>query len=80
MAVRRKNNQAPGAATPSDPVAFQLDRLNRLVGLLAVKGEAQNEKIRVLSSAGFSNTEIAQMLGITSNAVNVALFRVRAKK
>ena len=32
-----------------------------------------------LSKCGFSNTEVAQLLGMTQNAVNVALHRKRQK-
>jgi DNA-binding CsgD family transcriptional regulator len=58
----------------------QLEKITRLLALLAVKGESQSEKIKVLSGAGFSNTEIAELLGLTPNSVNVALHRLRAKR
>jgi DNA-directed RNA polymerase specialized sigma24 family protein len=58
----------------------QLERLTRLLALLVVKGESQAEKMRVLAGAGFANTEIAELLGLTPNAVNVALHRSRTKK
>ncbi len=79
MAHPRKNNHQT-EVRPQDPVALHLERLTRLLVLLAVKGDAQNEKMRVLSSVGFSNVEIAGLLGLTANAVNVGLHRVRAKK
>jgi DNA-binding CsgD family transcriptional regulator len=60
--------------------AKQFDKLIRLVALLVIKGESQAEKIKALAGAGFSNTEIADLLGLTANAVNVALHRIRAKK
>jgi DNA-directed RNA polymerase specialized sigma24 family protein len=79
VAARRKPkkssaNGEPGSDTP------QLDRLTRLLALLVVKGESQAEKIQLLSGAGFANTEIAELLGLTANAVNVTLHRLRSKK
>jgi DNA-directed RNA polymerase specialized sigma24 family protein len=79
VAARRKakKSSADGEAGGS---ARQLDRLTRLLALLVVKGESQAEKIQLLSGAGFANTEIADLLGFTANAVNVALHRLRSKK
>ena len=79
MVARRKpkKSSAEGEAGSSTP---QLDRLTRLLALLVVKGESQAEKIHLLSGAGFANTEIAELLGLTANAVNVALHRLRSKK
>jgi DNA-binding NarL/FixJ family response regulator len=57
-----------------------MQRLVRLLALLVVKGESQPEKIKVLSAAGFANTEIADLLGLSANAVNVAIHRIRAKR
>ncbi len=58
----------------------QLEKLTRLLALLVVKGESQPEKIKVLAGAGFTNTEIAELLEITANAVNIVLHRLRTKK
>ncbi len=79
MAARKKANSSAGAddanATPK-----QLEKLTRLLALLVVKGESQGEKIKMLAGAGFANTEIAQLLGITPNVVNVTLHRLRKNK
>jgi hypothetical protein len=56
-----------------------LHRLTNLVALLLVKGEPQPDQIRILAAAGYRNTEIAALLGLTSNAVKVALYRMRSK-
>ena len=53
-------------------IAFFDFWVNRLIG--------QAEKIGMLASVGFSHADVAQLLGITTNAVAVALFRIRAKK
>jgi DNA-directed RNA polymerase specialized sigma24 family protein len=78
VAARRKDKRPSTQEIKSD-TGPQLDRLIRLLALLVVKGESQAEKIQLLAGAGFANTEIAQLLGLTANAVNVALFRLRSK-
>lgn len=56
-----------------------MEKLVGLLALIAVRGESQPEKIKMLSGAGFTNMDIARLLGITSNAVAIALHRARAK-
>ncbi len=79
MATRRKAKAPLGAETPREK-SKQLEKLTRLLALLAIKGESKPEKIKMLAGAGFTNIEIAELLGVTGNAVNVALHRLRAKK
>ena len=79
MAGRRRNINVLSTEMSRTNVP-NLDRITRLLALLVVKGESQGEKVRLLSGAGFANTEIAEMLGLTANAVNVALHRARSKK
>lgn len=74
---KAKKGSPEGEAGSGAP---QFDRLTRLLALLVVKGESQAEKIQLLSGAGFANTEIAELLGLTANAVNVALHRLRSRK
>ena len=57
--------------------------LNKIVRILAA-GYAwqlgdmeQGQKAQHLSRCGFSNKEVAELLGMTTNAVNVALHRAR---
>lgn len=61
----------------------KLNLITRLLALNLVKDlKNQNEKILALSSFGFTPTIIAEMLGTSSNTVNVALskFRREVKK
>jgi DNA-binding NarL/FixJ family response regulator len=56
-----------------------MERITNLLALLLVKGESQPDKIQTLSAAGFQNTDIARLLGVTPNTINVALHRMRKK-
>jgi hypothetical protein len=77
VAARKKHKMQSSSAEASVNTAQQIERLIRLAALFVVKGEAQPEKIKMLSGDGFTNSEIAGLLGVTANAVNVALFRSR---
>lgn len=55
-----------------------LERIVNLAALLVVRGESQESKIRTLSGAGFSPSEIANLLGTTSNTVSVTLSKARS--
>ena len=54
-----------------------LDRIAKLLALLATKGETQGAQIAALNRIGFTNVELAQLLGTTPGAVGVALFKSR---
>jgi DNA-binding CsgD family transcriptional regulator len=55
----------------------KLDRMLRLLGLIAVRGLSQMQQIAILSRMGFSPKEIAEMAGTTPNTVRVALVSIR---
>ena len=60
------------------PLATAVLRVANVLALVAVKGEKdETEKVRMLSAAGFSVSEIAALLGKTPNAVSVALYQSR---
>jgi DNA-binding NarL/FixJ family response regulator len=79
VAARRRSRHKT-AAEPITPRDVGLERLTNLVALLVVKGEPQPEQLRILAAAGYGNSEIATLLGLTPNAVNVALHRLRKKR
>ena len=74
MAERKRQIEGNGDVTP------QLCRIANLLGLLAVKDEPQARKIAILYAAGFTATEIASLIGTTSNTVNVTLSQLKAAK
>jgi DNA-directed RNA polymerase specialized sigma24 family protein len=60
-----------------------MERLERLLALLLVqqmKGADQGEKALQLSVAGFSNTEIADLLQTKAPVVAQALYKARKDK
>jgi hypothetical protein len=60
-----------------------LEKIGRVLGALYASqlGDMdQGIKAEHLSRCGFSNVEIADLLGMKANAVNVALHRVRKGK
>ncbi len=66
----------------SGELLAKVDVLIRLVALGICGEKTQREKIALLNSVGLGPTAIAEILGTTSNTVNVALsaMRKQAKK
>ena len=62
-----------------DEISQKLDMLVRLAALSFVKDRPQQEKIMMLSGAGFQPKEIAGICGTTGNTVRVALSTARKK-
>jgi DNA-directed RNA polymerase specialized sigma24 family protein len=57
------------------------DRVERVLALLLIQQvKTQREKIVLLSVAGFTNTEIADLLQTTSGVVNQGLYAARKGK
>ena len=61
-------------------ILAKLDSLLRIQTLSATKGMKQGEQIALLDRAGFQPKDIAELLGTTSNTVNVALSNMRRTK
>lgn len=76
--MQNENNQLGGSS--NDTAARQLERIANLLGLLVIHGKPQVEQIAVLSSAGYSSAEIAQLVGTTRNTVSVALSQMKAAR
>lgn len=74
---RKKRSDETGTNSAGTKVT---ERLTNLVALLLVKGEPQAEQIATLVRAGFTNTEVAGLLGVTANAVNIAMHRRRRSR
>ena len=61
-------------------ILSKLDTLLRVQTLVATRGMKQGEQIALLSRAGFQPKDIAELIGTTSNTVNVALSNMRRGK
>ncbi|HEV2619484.1 MAG TPA: hypothetical protein VGU23_06040 [Acidobacteriaceae bacterium] len=55
----------------------KIDTLTRLLAIGLVNGKRQKEQIRLLSIVGLGPKDIAELIGTTSNTVNVALSALR---
>jgi IS30 family transposase len=67
----------------SERVAAAIERIGKVFGALYAShlGELeQGAKAERLSRCGFSNAEIADLLGTSPNTINVALHHTRKKK
>jgi DNA-directed RNA polymerase specialized sigma24 family protein len=66
--------------TSAEPVSAQ-DKIARMLGILAVKDKTEAaDQVVLLQGAGFEQTEIASMLGISENNISVINYRLRNKK
>ena len=63
-----------------DAISRKLHMLVRLAALSVVADKPQQEKIVMLSNAGFQPKEIADICGTTANTVRVALSTIRKKR
>jgi len=64
-------------------VISAVERIGKVLGVLFAHhlGDAElGVKAEHLSRCGFSNIQIAELLGKTANSINVALHRVRKQK
>lgn len=65
---------------PTEPVSSQ-EKIARLLGIIAIKDVEQlTDRVTMLRAVGFEVAEVASMLGITENHVNVAAHHGRKKR
>jgi DNA-directed RNA polymerase specialized sigma24 family protein len=61
-------------------ILHELKIIKRLLAHNLLTGSSQTKQISKLGSIGFQPKEIAEILGTTSNTVNVALSRLRKSR
>lgn len=62
-----------------EAILQELQRITKLLVLIATKDQAQKDQIATLSSIGFQPKEIANLLGTTPGTVSVTLSTIRQK-
>ncbi|MBU7014955.1 MAG: hypothetical protein HXS52_02095 [Theionarchaea archaeon] len=63
-----------------EEIIRKLEMLIRITAISAVRDESLEDKIRILSTAGLKNTEIADILGKSQSNIGVRLSMIRKKK
>ena len=62
----------------SDVIA-ELQKINRLLTIIALDGKSQNEKILFCTQLGMTHPQIGDVVGISANAVQKTLKRLAKK-
>jgi hypothetical protein len=60
-----------------DQMLFQLQRMNRLLALVATRGLEMRDAVPTLVHAGYTHSEAGSILGLTKNAVFLQLRRIK---
>jgi len=68
------------AAAVEQPTIDRVERLLALLLLQQLKGASQGEKALQLNRAGFSNTEIADLLGTGATVIASMLYQARQRR
>lgn len=78
--MQKEESVAPRNSLEDVDAAGQLQRIANLLGLIVTKELPETERVATLSAAGFSNNEIATLLGKEPNNVRQALFKHKGKE
>ena len=65
---------------PDQLMLDKMDKMLRILAVLATKGMKQRDQIALLSRAGLKPKDIADLLGTSSNTVRVELVALRKAK
>jgi DNA-directed RNA polymerase specialized sigma24 family protein len=63
-----------------DKVLSRLDQIARVLALGLLRDLPSKQRIELLSTAGFTPSEIARLLGITATNVRVTMYNIRQAK
>jgi pyridoxal biosynthesis lyase PdxS len=76
---RKKGSVSRTAPATTQSVSLEeaFRRIANLLALALTKGESETGKVETMTAAGYSVTEIAQLLGKQPNAVSVILYKAR---
>jgi len=71
--VAKKARRAPAAEAPAGKTAA--DKIAGVLALIAIKDMDKDDAALKLDAIGFSSKEIADLLDVSGNYINVARFR-----
>ena len=80
MVMDRLLDSLPAVDVPDEEVLVVLHGRLRELALETVRGRPRTEQVRLLHRLGYRTRDIADMLGVTSNAVSVALYKQRERR
>jgi DNA-directed RNA polymerase specialized sigma24 family protein len=80
VAKGKRKSSRSAAAPPVSPEVRALERIGRLLAVIATKGLNLKDQVVLLDAAGYEVQEIADIAGATANNVRVALFRARKER
>ncbi|UPK04515.1 hypothetical protein [Bradyrhizobium sp. 170] len=78
-AVRKRQPEAAADEGERQQGTLALDRIAALLGLYVVKDMEADEAAVKLGNVGFSDKEIAALIGVTAGYVRLARFRAKKK-
>ena len=56
------------------------DRLNQMVGLIAIQGKPQDDQIDILTTLGFDSTRVGLFVGMSGDAVRKRRSNLKKKR
>lgn len=64
----------------ANQLLYELDVIKRLLAAIAIKDQNFKQQVKLLSDAGLTPTEIADVTGKSTNLVNVTKHSLKKKK
>jgi len=62
--------------TEKELLREMIEKLDKLIGVIAIQGKSKDDQIKVLVSLGFTNAEISKITGMPKGTVDT----IRAKR
>lgn len=76
----RRSVQGPETTEVMADLTSVVSRLSKVIALAAVRGLQQKQQVELFSHAGFTNIEIAEMVGTTPHTVVQTLHELRKER
>ncbi len=75
-----QKGMVPMPKSPDELILIKLDKIVRILAVIATKGLRRREQIALLNQASLQPKDIADLLGTSSNTVRVELVALRKKQ